>query len=116
MWEYRARIDRVVDADTLQMCIDVGFHGRQIERMRLLGVNAPELNTDAGRAARDFVTQWEFEAITTLDLPEEFKFWPFIVTTRKTDSFGRYLAVVRRADTNESLAEALIAAGHGVPA
>ena len=43
MWDYRAKLKRIVDGDTLEVIIDVGFHGTQTEQLRLLGVNTPEM-------------------------------------------------------------------------
>ena len=110
MWEYRARVSNVVDGDTADATVDVGFGVFARQRLRILGVNAPEMHgpsAAAGRAARAFVAAW----LAAAPVCE----WPFVVTTQKTDDFGRYLADVRRADTGESLADALLQAGQATP-
>jgi len=115
MWDYRAACTNVVDGDTYDLVIDTGFRTERTERVRLLGVNAPEMHGDAaeaGHAAREFADQW-FEAAVKL-AGAGWK-WPLIVTTTKTDDFGRYLAEIVRAGDGASLAEALLAAGHAVP-
>ena len=42
---YRARIDRVVDGDTVDAFIDLGFDTHKVIRIRLVGINAPESRT-----------------------------------------------------------------------
>lgn len=49
-WEYkyRAEVVRVVDGDTVDAEVDLGFHVKLFARFRLLGINAPEKNTQDG--------------------------------------------------------------------
>ena len=42
---YRAKLDRVVDGDTVDAMIDCGFSIFRKERVRLYGINAPESRT-----------------------------------------------------------------------
>ena len=42
MYEYRARITRVIDGDTVEAEIDLGFHVTFTATLRLTGINAPE--------------------------------------------------------------------------
>ena len=50
MYEYRCRIDRVVDGDTVDVDIDLGFGvWLREERVRMYGIDTPESRT------RDFV-------------------------------------------------------------
>jgi endonuclease YncB( thermonuclease family) len=57
---YRARCDLIHDGDTIYFSIDLGFDhliashdwdGRPRLACRVFGINAPELSTDAGKAA-----------------------------------------------------------------
>ena len=101
-----ARLIRVVDGDTLDLDIDLGFSTWMKRRVRLLGVNCPETTGDtreAGRAATGFTRIWlsdqtTFQVRTHLD---------------KNDSFGRVLAEVWKGE--DSLAAALLQAGHATP-
>lgn len=55
-YRYRAHVVRVVDGDTLDVNIDLGFHVEFRARVRLAGYNAPELHgltAVDGKAARD---------------------------------------------------------------
>ena len=45
MYEYRATVDRVVDGDTIDFTIDLGFDIKIKERCRLYGVDTPEVRT-----------------------------------------------------------------------
>ena len=82
LWTYRARIDRVVDGDTLVATVDLGFDLRTPQRLRLRGIDTPERGFTAGQRARDYVV----EALT--DAGE------VVVSTTRTDRYGRYVADV----------------------
>lgn len=53
MFEYQAKVLKVIDGDTVDLTIDLGFHITTTIRTRLLGINAPEVSTAEGRDARD---------------------------------------------------------------
>lgn len=112
-WLWRARPVRVVDGDTVDVLIDRGFRATQVERVRLLGVDTPEVvgvTKVAGLAARDYVRVWIFG--------EPLADWPLLLETFKPDgrdAFGRWLCAVWRVSDRRNLNEDLIAAGHAVP-
>ena len=45
MYEYNIRVDRVVDGDTVDCWIDLGYNLQIHKRIRFAGVNAPETRT-----------------------------------------------------------------------
>ena len=45
MYEYGVTIDRVVDGDTVDIWIDLGFDVRIFERVRMAGIDTPESRT-----------------------------------------------------------------------
>lgn len=47
-YTYRATLHRVVDGDTYELSVDVGFRITSIVMVRLNGYNAPELDTPEG--------------------------------------------------------------------
>ena len=102
----KVHLDRYHDGDTIEVTIDLGCKVFKVERVRLAGINAPELygaNSEAGKAARD----WLFMQLHMANV--------VTVTTSKGafyDKYGRYLATVYADDRNMN--EALIAAGHAV--
>lgn len=54
---YHGVVDRVVDGDTVYIKLDVGFDLTVYTRVRVWGINAPELSTDAGKAAHEFAAR-----------------------------------------------------------
>ncbi len=101
---FDAELKRVIDADTLEVVLSK-FHGdSSIKRLRLLGVDAPETNTEAGKRAKAFVEEW-------LRYVSPFSH-QLTVQTVKADSFGRWLAYVWRQSDGRDLGGALIEAGH----
>ena len=59
MYEYNAQVDRVVDGDTIDCTIDLGFSTWKKIRVRMEGINTPESRTrdkeekKRGLAAKD---------------------------------------------------------------
>ena len=45
MYEYNAIVDRVIDGDTIECTIDLGFHTWKKVTVRLEGINTPESRT-----------------------------------------------------------------------
>ena len=45
MYEYNAKVDRVVDGDTIDCTIDLGFSTWKKIRVRMEGINTPESRT-----------------------------------------------------------------------
>ena len=115
LYQYRADILKVTDGDTVRAYLDLGLHSYHVESLRVAGVDAPEVwrgdQREAGGAALKFVMAWVTDAY--INAPD--RRWPFEVETFKDkQTFGRYVAVVIRTDTGESLGDALVAAGHAV--
>jgi micrococcal nuclease len=95
MYKYYGLVTNVIDGDTLDVSIDVGFNLRANVRVRLLGVYAPEihkrLTAEVGKLAKARL----LEMFSTVALRE------VVVQTVKSDDFGRYLATVwYREDEN----------------
>lgn len=107
MYQYRAKLLRVIDGDTVDIEVDLGFKIFHDIRVRLGGVNAPEKNTSEGMAAKAFVIMWFADPVKA-GLPID-------VYTRKdsTEKYGRYLADIYC--NGESLCQAMLAAGFAVP-
>jgi endonuclease YncB( thermonuclease family) len=51
---YKGVVDQVHDGDTVYVKLDLGFDITVYARCRIYGINAPELSTPEGKAARDF--------------------------------------------------------------
>jgi micrococcal nuclease len=115
LYVFRARVLRVVDGDTLDVELDLGFDTYARKRARLLGVNTPEMKGatyTAGKAATDHVALWC--RITELGASD--RAWPFLVQSHRVDAFGRILATVFDADDPDvSLNEDLLRTGRAAP-
>ena len=59
--QFQAKVRRVIDGDTLDLDIDLGFHITLSERVRLMGIDTPETRTRKlvekadGLKAKEFV-------------------------------------------------------------
>ena len=85
---YKAELVRVVDGDTVDLMIDLGFDTSRKERFRLYGIDAPELRTAAGKAAK----AWLWDALQPL---EAIYVQTIQLSTKaKRDKYGRFLAVL----------------------
>lgn len=98
----RARCLKVVDGDTLDLEVDVGFKLKFTSRFRILGINTPELRssdpTERAVAADAKI------ALSELVNPENDCEWPLIVSIKKDpDNFGRYLASISVRDIERGI-------------
>lgn len=83
--KYYATVLRVIDGDTFEALVDLGFGIEQKFKIRLDGVDTPEVNTDEGKMAKEFVRQLiEGKQVMLIDGGNE--------------KFGRALAKVKLAD------------------
>ena len=114
LYVYRARLERVVDGDPIDVTISLGLHDYRLERLRLLGVNAPEVHgpsRPAGLAATEFTADW----LTVAVPPDDPDGWPLVIRTTKSDAFGRFLCSVWRTVDGRNLNADLLASGNAVP-
>ncbi len=62
MYEYKiASVKKIVDGDTIDVVVDLGFKIEMTMRVRLKEINTPELRgeeREAGLAAKKFVEEW----------------------------------------------------------
>lgn len=91
MYQYAARLVRVVDADTVVLDLDLGFYQWRLNRSyRLARINAPELNTPEGVAARSALVERLYGATS------------FLVQTSRADSFDRWIVELYADGANVS--------------
>lgn len=113
MYEYRAQLIRVVDGDTLDLEVDLGFGIAKADRFRLAGINAPEVR-GADKARGELAT------MCLRDLLENAADgWVTVRTTKdKREKYGRYLAqvlVTGRDGTVTDVGAALVTEGLAAP-
>ena len=108
MYEYRATIRRVVDGDTVDITLDLGFDILYNNRIRLLGIDTPESRTrdleekKLGLAAKDRVKELCPVGSTVT-----------VKTTKDgRGKFGRILGEIYVGDVNVN--QLLIEEGHAV--
>lgn len=97
----------VVDGDTMNAVVDLGAYVYVHKALRLYGINAPEMATQAGKDAKAWAVQW-FQT----HCPDGI----FIMKSSgpdPEDKYGRLLATVYALDGAVYNVE-IVAAGHAV--
>lgn len=92
MYEYKATVERIVDGDTYDLEVDLGFSVKIKHRFRLNGIDTPEIwrpkseaEREHGEAATEFVTNLMAGSIVT-------------VKSHKLGIYGRYDADITLSD------------------
>ena len=103
-------IDRVVDGDTIDISIDLGFDLTKKERVRLAGIDTPEKRTknqkekEMGYQATEFLEMHLMEATK------------LTVRTEKDGKFGRMLGWLYKTDEDtKSINQVMIDKGYAWP-
>ena len=87
MYQYKAQVKSVIDADTIDVLIDLGFGVHTMQRLRLYGIDAPEMKTEAGKIAKEYVK--------SVLLGADASMFVYVRTIKdKKDKYGRKLAVL----------------------
>ena len=83
MYEYKCQIVKIIDGDSVDVLTDVGFRVIIGMRIRLAGINAPEMRSPEGPKAKA-------RLLELMPIGSE-----MIVRTKKdkTEKWGRYLGV-----------------------
>ena len=110
MFEYNAVLDRVIDGDTVDATIDLGFDTWKKIRIRFYGINTPESRTrdleekKRGLAAKD-------RLIEILKANDD----KFVLKSHGVGKYGRCLGELYVETLGEvSVQQTLINEGHGV--
>ena len=115
VWQYQAAVERVVDGDTLDLRIDLGFgviltgdeariRLRDVDTAEIFGAREGSPEHVAGQEHKQFVEQW------VADAPDQE--WPFFIETAKDDErgkYGRWLAIIHRRSDGAVLNDDLVA-------
>ena len=102
MYEYLATVERVLDGDTLDVVLLLGFKITTHQRLRLADVDTPETwrpKTEAERAHGEEATRYVKTMLEGKDV---------IIRTSKTGKYGRYIAHVRLPDESKTVNELLV--------
>lgn len=109
LYTFRGHVTHVVDGDTIDCDIDVGFKVSMTHRLRLHGINTPELRSPDEETRE--------RAIRAKQLVETYVLGKDVyVQTYKDDVFGRYLARVYVQHDSETycLNDLLVETGYAV--
>lgn len=95
---YNATMLRAVDGDTLDLKVDLGFHVHTTIRVRLLGIDTPEIYHPRNEEEKlhGLQAQLYVERVLVRDTP-------LIVTTSKTGKYGRWLARITYHDSSDDM-------------
>lgn len=115
MYDYKAKLVRVIDGDSIVLDIDLGFEIElKNKHIRLIGINAPEVRTRdleekrLGFLAKDFVEDL-FKQV-------EEGGGKIVLVSHNYDKFGRILGEILLTFQNATinLNEELLRTGHAV--
>ena len=111
LFHYKAQVERVVDGDTIDVTLDLGFDIQLKGRIRFAGINAPESRTrdavekEMGLAAKRYVEDW------TSALENK------VIIQTTLDDKGKYGRILGRIlnDDGECLNDEMVSLGHATP-
>lgn len=109
MYKYNAKLEKVVDGDTLDVIIDIGFKLTTNQRIRLAYVNTPEIFSQKpdseeyrrGMQAKEYVLKRFAENRNEME----------IETFKRTGKYGRYIGIIKLADSDLTLNDELLKQG-----
>ena len=109
MYKYKAKIERVVDGDTVDVIIDLGFKITTNQRIRLKGINTPE-TYNVKKTSEEYKKGLEAKNYV-IKRVEENKNEAIIETNKDTGKYGRYIGTIWFTDSEISLNEELVTNG-----
>ena len=117
MYEYKVKsIDHIVDGDTFDCSIDLGFNISHKIRVRMYGINTPESRTrDLEEKARGLKSKERLTQLLNVGSQGDTH---LVLQTKEKGKYGRYLGIIlrQRKDDDERLNinQRLIQEGHAV--
>ena len=108
MYTYNAKVDRVVDGDTVDALVDLGFDTWRKIRIRMYGINAPESRTrDLEEKKKGLAAKARLiEILEGVDNE-------FILVSHGVGKYGRCLGEIFLDKNSDSVNNLLILEGHG---
>jgi micrococcal nuclease len=117
MYTYRCVIKRVVDGDTVDLDIDLGFDvWLKDQRVRVFNIDAPESRT-SDKIEKVFGLAAKSRVESLLPVGSKFVITTYLAngSTDLREKFGRILADFIIPDFKESLSQILLQEGHAIP-
>ena len=87
MYEYRAKVDRVIDGDTVDFIVDLGFNIKIKIRGRFKGVDTPERGHPDWHRATNTCADLLLQAVNDGD-------GYITIRTEKTGKYGRWIVEI----------------------
>lgn len=97
MYVYYTKVEKVIDGDTIDVFIDLGFNIWHKQRIRLAGIDTAERNTPFGKITKQFLSKHLENKLVKIEV-------------FKPDKYGRYLGIIY-LDSEESINDQLIKQG-----
>jgi micrococcal nuclease len=109
MYTYNATVTKVVDGDTIDALVDLGFDTWKKVRIRMNGMNAPESRTrDLEEKARGLAAKARLKEILKENKNK------FILVSHGVGKYGRCLGEIFINPGDDSVNNLLISEGHAV--
>lgn len=114
LYTYKAQVKEIIDGDTVDLTVSLGFHMQFEGRFRLFGINTPESYgkeaCEAGKVAKEYLKGLLPPGTAII-----------VKTDRdKTEKYGRFLATLYLLDPKgvpaaEAVNQTLVKLGHAKP-
>jgi len=120
MYEYRIKsVDRIVDGDTIDVTLDLGFDIHHKTRVRLWGINTPEKRTrDLEEKKRGYAASERLAELLRTESTSSETRSDIVLQTKEKGKYGRYLGVLyRKREDDEvlfNINQQLVNEGHAV--
>ena len=109
MYTYNAKLEKIVDGDTVDALVDLGFDTWKQVRIRMNGMNAPESRTrDLEEKARGLAAKARLKEILKENKNK------FILVSHGVGKYGRCLGEIFLTENSDSINNLLISEGHAV--
>ena len=110
MYKYYITVLRVIDGDTIDAMVDLGFDIWIKQRIRLMGIDAPETRTRCAEEKKRGIlaTERVREILRENEMRAE-------LISHGTGKFGRVLGVIRVKSNKDSLNDLLVSEGLASP-
>lgn len=107
MYEYKAKVIRIVDGDTIELLIDLGFGVSKVEMTRLANIDAYEKSLRNGQTAEEKAlgieaTNYLIDLLSNKDV--------IVKTVKDSGKYGRYIANIFYND--ESISDLMVKLGY----
>lgn len=91
LYNYRCKLLRVVDGDTIECDVDLGFYTWRKVTLRLADIDAPEIRT---KDLQEKAAGYKAAQLLELKLLDENADGIFYIKSKGVDSFGRSIATI----------------------